>query len=246
VGAEGKLAVEVHWRLDDPERVGRLPVDELWARAAPWSVGGEPALRLEVVDATMHLCRHAMVQNLGRLGLKPVCDLAHMVAGWNEAEWEALGRRAVDYGLARAVYLMLVLAEQIMGVTAPLEVMEMLYPPGRESLPPDLAQRFLGLEAQPAMNMPGTAVRAWSQGSVFSRLAYLWRHVVLSRDGMAALYKVQARSPRIWLTYLWRPVDLLRRYGKAAWRTARGNRAAQGAWQREMWLERWLGETKEA
>jgi hypothetical protein len=49
-----------------------------------------------------------------------------------------------------------------------------------------------------------------------------------------------ADSPRIWLAYLWRPIDLLKRYGLSAWQTLRGEREARAAWQREVWLERWL------
>jgi hypothetical protein len=57
---------------------------------------------------------------------------------------------------------------------------------------------------------------------------------------MAVVYGRPVHSPRIWLAYLWRPVDLLRRYGRAAWGALRGEPAARAAWDREAWLERWL------
>jgi hypothetical protein len=64
----------------------------------------EAALRLEAVDAMLHLCRHAVVQHRAHLGLRPLCDLAQVVHGWGSGEWEELARRAVAYGLARPVY----------------------------------------------------------------------------------------------------------------------------------------------
>jgi hypothetical protein len=48
--------VEVHWRLDIDEQEGipnyaaTLPVEDLWARAVPWTVDGQAALRLEAVS----------------------------------------------------------------------------------------------------------------------------------------------------------------------------------------------------
>jgi hypothetical protein len=57
---------------------------------------------------------------------------------------------------------------------------------------------------------------------------------------MAVVYGIPADSPRIWLSYLMRPFDLLKRYGRDAWLALRGRRAAVSAWQREMWLENWF------
>ena len=57
---------------------------------------------------------------------------------------------------------------------------------------------------------------------------------------MAVVYGVPADSPRIWLTYLWRPVHLLRCYGGHTWDALCGRQEAHEAWQREVWLERWL------
>jgi hypothetical protein len=72
--------VEVHWRLDIDEQEGfsnyaaTLPVEDLWARAVPWSVAGQAAMRLEAVDAALHLCRHAAVQHRAHLQLSVLAD----------------------------------------------------------------------------------------------------------------------------------------------------------------------------
>ena len=84
------------------------------------------------------------------------------------------------------------------------------------------------------------AVQAATEGPFAARLQHLMGSLFLPRAGMAMVYDLPADSPRIWLDYLWRPIDLLRRYGLSAWRTLRGERGAQAAWQREVWLERWL------
>jgi hypothetical protein len=238
--ADGHFPVEVHWRLDDPERVGRLPLEELWARAAPWSVKGQPALRLETVDTVLHLCRHAVVQDLLRQVLQPVCDLAQVTKGWDQTQWSALTQRSVDYGLGRAVYIVLILMEQALGLAAPRYVIDELRSASGGTLPAGLVERFLSLETRGAHPVSPTAVRIWTRRTVRARLLYLLQLLFLPRAAMAVVYGVPAGSPRIWLTYLRRPVDLLRGHGRTAWDAIRGDRSARVAWSREVWLEEWL------
>ena len=243
-GGDGRLVVEVHWRLDIDEQEGipnyaaRLPSEDVWARAEPWSVGGQPALRLEAVDAVLHLCRHAVVQHRLRLGLRPVYDLARVVADWTPRQWKVLVARARDYGLERPVYLMLTLAADVLGLVVPPDVLPALCP--GDPLPGDLVERMLLWEGERVAAVPVAVVQAGTGATRLSQARHFLWHLFLPRDGMALAYGVPADSPRIWLTYLWRPFDLVRRYGKAAWLGLRGDPAARMAWQREAWLERWL------
>jgi hypothetical protein len=234
-----RLAVELHSRLDDPGRVGRLPVDNLWARAAPWSVNGQQALRLHGVDAVLYLCRHAAIQHWGRWYLRSVVDLAQMTAGWGPGEWDALARRALAWELDRAVVLMLVLVEQVLGVDAPAETMAALYPTEGEPLPEDLAERLLEMDGEPVATV-AMAARAGLDEPLLPRVRRLWRTAFQRRESMAAKYRVPASSPRIWLTYLWRPIDLLQRYGSAVWHTLRREPSATAAWGQTAWLQLWL------
>jgi len=237
---EGSLAIEVHWRLDHEDMAGRLPAEDLWARAVSWSVEGQPALRLDAVDMALHLCLHAVVQHRARLGLRPLCDLAQVTDGWEQERWDALVRRTEGYGLARPVYLMLVMLEQLLGRDLPAEVMATLEPAGSAPLPEGVAEALLKLEPSMKARVPVAAVQAGFRGTFAARLHYFLRHLFLPRDGMAVVYSIPANSPRIWLTYLWRPVHLLRRYGGFTWGALLGRQEAYETWQRELWLEQWL------
>jgi hypothetical protein len=242
VSSGAPLPVELHWRLDDPDYLGCLPVQDLWSRAVAWSVQGQAAQRLEAADAVLHLCRHAVVQHRLGMGLSVLCDLVQVTDGWDPAEWEALARRAVEYGLGSAVYLMLASVGQVLGREVPPGVLPALRLSGGVPLPDDLAERLFALEVGPGSR---TAVAFVPVGAKRRRLAWLrrfLRSLFLPRCGMAELYRVPADSPRIWLTYLWRPVDLLRRYGPTTWDALRGKRAVRAAFERDVWLDRWLGQ----
>jgi hypothetical protein len=234
------LPVELHWCLDRGRRPGRLPTEDLWTRAVPWQLGGEPALRLDPVDTVLHLCRHAVVQHRARLGLRALCDFAQATATWAPTDWESLARRAKVYALARPVYLMLSLVERVLGRPAPAEVISALEPPSHAALPDNLLDLFLERDGAAAPSVPLAVVRAGVEQTLLGRLHHLLRHLVLPRDGMAAVYKLPADSPRIWLAYLWRPLHLLGRYGRSTWHMLRGQQSAQTAWAREVWLEEWL------
>jgi hypothetical protein len=237
---EGALAVELHWRLDHGETICSLPVEGMWARAVPWTVGDQPALRLEDVDMVLYLSRHAVVQHRTRLGLRPLCDLMQVTQGWGRAEWETLTQRAAEYGLGRPVYLMLALAQQMLDLAPPAEVMSGLRPSSGALLPGDLGEWLIRNGDGHATPVPRAVVQARAQGSVGARLRHVLWHLFLPRKGMSVIYGVPANSPRIWLTYMWRPVHLLRRYGRSSWDALRRESAAQAAWQREAWLDEWL------
>ena len=229
-------------QLDAGEGVGRLPEEALWARAADWSVGGRATLRLEAMDAVLHLCRHAVVQNLLQGGLRSLLDLAFLARGWAKAEWQVLAQRAVEYGLGRAVYLMLYLQEEALGRAAPYGALEALRPAGGGGVPPSLVERAVGLNGRGAPRIPSTASRAWARGGLAARLGYALRQVFLPPGGMAAQARVEAGSPRAWLLYVTWPLTLLRRYGPALWQVVRGGPGARAAWQRDVWLQQWLRE----
>ena len=240
VSERGGLLVELHWGLDYEAGKGRLPADDLWARAVQWTVQGQPTLRLDTIDAVLHLCRHAVVQHRVYGAFRSLCDLAQLTEGWGQEEWETMGQRALDYELARPVYLTLVLAEQALDFTAPAEVLVMLRPPGSVPEPEELMRRLMRSDGVMSDRVSVGAVQAATEGPFAARLGFLAESLLLPREGMAMVYRIPVDSPRIWLAYLWRPVDLLRRYGLSIWRTFRGERGAQAMWQREVWLERWL------
>jgi len=231
--------VELHWRLDYDEEKGLLPAEDLWARVVPWMVRGRPALRLDTIDDALYVCRHAVVQHKVRGAFRALVDLVRVVEGWGAEEWEALVQRSQSYRLERSVFLMLILTREMLDLEIPPGVLSALQPTGPVPPPEELVQRLMGTGGV-STHVSAGAVRAAVEGALGVRLRNFVLHLFLPRSGMAMVYGIPPDSPRIWLTYLWRPIDLLGRYGRTAWRAVRGERDAQAAWQREVWLERWL------
>jgi hypothetical protein len=235
-----KLGVEVHWRISREDgRAGCLPAADLWERGVAWSVGpgaDQPALRLDDADTVLHLCYHAAVQHRLHLGLRPLADLAQVVRGWDGARWLILMERARAYGLERAVALVLALAGRWLSLDLPPEVTKAWQAPA-----PQLDGWLTRLAfAFGQAGAPTAMVVAGSMAGLGARLRHLLSHLFLSRQGMALIYGIPARSPLIWLAYARRPIDLLRQHGGTMWRAWRGKGAARSAWALEVWLEGWL------
>ena len=240
VNDAGGLLVELHWRLDYEVEKGRLPAEDLWARAVGWTVRDQQAFRLDTVDAALYLCRHAVVQHRVRGAFRSLCDLVQLTRGWGEAEWGTLSQRSQSYGLTRPVYLMLVLGEELLGLAVPEAILSALRVSNSFPQAEKLVQLLMGSSGAVPTQVSMGAVLAAADGSFVARLKYLMYSLFLPREGMAMVYGIPPDSPRILLAYLWRPIDLVGRYGLSAWRALRGERGARSAWQREVWLERWL------
>ena len=239
-GEGGGLLVELHWRLDYEEEKGRLPTEDLWGRAVSWTVRDQPALRLDVVDAVLYVCRHAVVQHRARGALRSLCDLVHVTSGWGDEEWDDLVQRTLRYQLGRPVYLMLVLTGELLDMAVPAGVLSALKPSGDVPPAEQIVERLMGSSEVTANQISVGAVQAAADGTMKAGLKDLLRSLFLPREGMAMVYDIPVSSPRIWLAYLWRPIDLLARYGPSALRALLGKRTARIAWRREVWLERWL------
>ncbi len=240
VSESGRLLVELHWRLDYDEGKGRLPTEELWARAELWTVRDQAAQRLDAVDAVLYLCRHAVVQHRVHGAIRSLYDLSQVTGRWGEADWETLVGRALSYDLGRPVYLMLALAGELLDLPVPAQALSALMPPSGAPRSEELVRRLLGWRAAQPATVSAGLVQTVIDRSLAGRLKQVVRSLVLPREGMAMVYHIPSDSPRIWLAYLWRPIDLVVRYGPLAWRMLRGEREASVAWERELWLERWL------
>ena len=163
-----------------------------------------------------------------------------LTRGWGEAEWSTLSQRSQSYGLTRPVSLMLVLGGELLGLAVPEAILSALSVSDSRPQAEELVQLLMGSSGAVPTKVSMGAVQAAADGSLLARVKHLMSSLFLPREGMAMVYGIPPESPRILLAYLWRPIDLVGRYGLSAWRALRGERSARTAWQREVWLERWL------
>ncbi len=229
VADDGRPPVEVHWHiisLADPHEVD---VAELWARAASTTLAGMPALALSPEDLLLHLALHASFNHGFRFGLRPFCDIDKTLAHFGETiAWQTVIRRAHRWRLARALFLTLHLAVDLLAAAVPDEVLQTLRP---DDFTPDMASwasnRILGGDAIPFVS--SNFARIWQEKGWKDKTAVFLKCVLPPK-----MMREQSSPTPAGLASQWR--RRIHRYGRAAWHLWRRDEAMR----RDVHLKKWL------
>ena len=119
----GVCCLEIHLQIVDPPYAERIEMQQLWDRAQGELLQGVEVVTLSPEDLFLHLCLHSCIQHGFDNGLISVLDTAFMLERYEgKMDWEQLWGRAQEWGIERSVYLMLALAEKMLGVPMPEHV----------------------------------------------------------------------------------------------------------------------------
>jgi hypothetical protein len=123
--APDRVRLELHWALwADSER--RLGTDGLWARATGATIDGHPVRSLSPEDMLLHLAIH---RTRSALRLRWIVDVAELLRRHGAGlDWDAFIGRARAAGGRTASWMVLSLARDLLGATAPDAVLRELAP----------------------------------------------------------------------------------------------------------------------
>jgi hypothetical protein len=119
------ILVEVHydlWQIGLRPKLG----DEFWRRAVPVTISGTEARMLAPEDQVLHLCVH--LHHHGYKRLIWFTDLALLLRGCPDLDWEYVVRAAREEGVGPSIYYGLTYLERLLGVAAPAWVLRALHP----------------------------------------------------------------------------------------------------------------------
>lgn len=218
------LTVEVHWTLFALGYPFQIDVAGLWDRAQPLTLGNVPALGLSLEDLVLHLCLHT-ADHVYNMRLKMLCDIHEVLARYGpEMDWTATGARAQQWGIIRAVYVMLRLARELLEAPVPGDWLAALQPPGFNERYLALArERILGEGGDGVREQSSRIMKLWGSQDLGAKLGAVGKRLWLSRETMALMYPAPVNSWRIWLYYPVRIRDAFARQGATAWRLASGD-----------------------
>jgi hypothetical protein len=233
--------IELHQTIVDPIGPQRqvfapfqeIDVDGLWERARPSTMPDLQALTLSPEDLLLHLCLHIAFQDRFRVGLKALYDIALTLQHYQtDMDWEQLKLRAQAWKADRCVYLTLRLARELLGAAVPGELLEA---PAFDGFDPRFVtwakEQVLGERSVGLPNMRNLALLEGA--SVLRKVSIALKTAFPAPEVMAALYPVSPHSKRVYLYYAVRFRDLLRKYGRTAWRMMRRDRGVVAAAARQ-------------
>jgi Uncharacterised nucleotidyltransferase len=124
--ADGTVEVDVHWRFTPRYFHLTFSTDELFARARPEGVLGQPVMTFCAEDLLEILCVQLMKDCWERRQqlehLSKVCDIAEHLRAHPDLEWSRVLRSTQEKGLQRIVDCALFLARELLGAELPFEV----------------------------------------------------------------------------------------------------------------------------
>jgi hypothetical protein len=217
---QGRALLELHWQIT-PRWFGYALDAGAWGRLDRLELAGQQVAVLAAEDLLISHCLHGALHGWTRLAW--IADVARVLAAEPSMDWERLGQLAERQGARRALYLGLLLAQDLLGLPLPPGVVQAV---GDDGIVRGLAAGVKHKLSQKAQAPGGAAPRfplaglhlalrvRWSQ-----KVAHLLRVALVPSHEDWALVRL---SPRFsFLYYLIRPLRLL---GKHATRIVRRGR----------------------
>ena len=233
---KGLATFELHWNLVEPGASYSIDIEGLWKHAVPVQVVGFKALALSSEDLLLHLCVHASHHHQFNFGLRPFCDIAETIHRFNSTiDWQAVVEQAIAGKLQRGVYLTLRLAKEMIGADVPAVVLEKLQPGDCTGTLIETARS----QVFACRSVPSSFAELLESGSVWTKLRIFLQRVFLPRATIASLYSLPADSAKIYVFYLRRFFDVLRRHRKTIQKFHQEGRSHKRArrtseWHRQM------------
>jgi len=113
----GRVRLELHWRLTGRHFSFPLELKELWGRLEPVSLAGVEMPTLGTEDLFLYLCMHGSRHGWDRLVW--ICDIAELIRVRQDICWKRVMERASELGCERMLVLGLQLAKELLGAELP-------------------------------------------------------------------------------------------------------------------------------
>ncbi len=117
VRQDGKVVLDLHWRITPRFFPFELPVEELWKRCQPLDLLGARVSTLAPEDLLLALCVHGAKECWGKL--KWICDVAELIRANPNLDWDSVQTGAKHLYSQRMLLLGVALAWQLLGTRLP-------------------------------------------------------------------------------------------------------------------------------
>jgi len=120
----GRVRLELHWRLTGRHFSFPLELKELWGRLEPVSLAGVQMATLGMEDLFLYLCMHGSRHGWERLVW--ICDIAELIRVRQDICWKRVIERAAELGCERMLVLGLLLAKELLGAELPQQAEQII------------------------------------------------------------------------------------------------------------------------
>ena len=214
VKPDGRICIDLHWRLAEPYFPLSMDGEELWQRAMRVEIEGGEVSTFGFEDHLLYLCGHGARHGWETLG--GICDLAQLMRT-APLDWGRVCNRAEHLGARRMLLLGLLLAHDLLDAQVPERLLEAAR---RDRAVVGAARTFVRYAADTASAGPGLYQR-WSIPARMierpgERIRYLAARALFpSADDHGFVRLPPALAP---LYYVLRPLRIALKQSRAAMR----------------------------
>ena len=247
---EGGVFIEIHFHIADPPYSERINLEELWNRSRKARLQDQRVHILSPEDLLLHICQHTCIQHGFDNGLTALLDLARIMEHYREElDWQQLFDRSRQWGIERAVCLMLALTEKLLAVSLPPAAQEQIKLNREFTSALDTAEELIFSDSDKQVNTTRYLARffdgtSWQEKlKLFKQRALPAGSTVYRGERKVADLSFPARI----LFYLQRTSALIKRYGKTIWLGLRRDPKAVRAMadeNKKNHLRDWLSQNK--
>ena len=219
---DGHSTIEIHWAISKPHFPFKIDQAALWESAVPTRISAQPAWVLSNEHLLLHLALHTSYQHHFNSGLKPFCDMAEILLRHRERiDWGRLTQDAVEWGLAKSLYLTLTMVEDLLQVNVPRAALEALEP---GDFNPEVASvlREHVLAGHPDLTI--NLAEIMDEAGSLDKITRLWRRIFIPPETLAREYNVSPHSLRLYGYYLVRLKRVVKIHAVDAGRMLLGDR----------------------
>ncbi|MFM2304381.1 MAG: hypothetical protein RLZZ135_1791 [Cyanobacteriota bacterium] len=204
VRQDGKVVLDLHWRITPRFFPIELTVAELFEHCQPLSLLGTTVSTLAPEDLLLVLCVHGAKECWGKL--KWICDVAELIRTYPNLDWHQVLLRANELHCHRMLLLGLGLAQQLLGARLPTTVLVAIQ---TDRTLPALMQQvcsyLFGAQPDQSLQIPSLLFRLCVRDRAIDWLHFGWLLVPNVRDR----HLVDLPQPLTFLYYLLRPLRIL-------------------------------------
>jgi len=120
--ADGRVSVELHWRLLGSRFTSPHNMKRMWKRLETMSIAGSLVNCLPVNDLLLYLCMHGAKHRWERL--EWIADVAEVIRNRQETDWKLLLEQSKALGCERALAVGLLLAKDLLSASIPVDVLQ--------------------------------------------------------------------------------------------------------------------------
>lgn len=206
---EKSVVVELHWNVNN-----RINVDirDWWNRSVPTDITGCRVRVLGWADLVLHLCLHLFSSGETRNSMRGVYDIyrALQCAGAS-MDWTLFDAEAHRYGVREEVYPALQMTRNLFDPGG-IRAVWPAFLPADASLVAQMESIVFSIDNPTPF--PGSLVAIQAEKQLGNKISRLWKLFFPNSTQMAMRYGVAESSWKVYLYYLFRPLQLFWRYGK--------------------------------